>query len=139
MAERRKKRRNGKYLGRGSHGCGNVKNRRGSGNRGGRGNAGRCKHKASWVATYQKDYFGKHGFFNQSAPARLQSIQLFEINRKAVLGKLDKTSGKFVFEFNGKILATGEVSVPLFVKAKSWTKRVEQKIKEAGGEIVTLG
>lgn len=138
MAEKRKKRRNSKYRGQRGRGRGNVKNRRGSGNRGGRGKAGRCKHKGTWVALNDKDYFGKHGFSNPNSKSSA-SVQLHEINRKAILGKLEKKSNKFLFEFKGKILATGTVTVPLSVKAQSWTKRVEQKIKEAGGEISTLG
>jgi len=138
MASARKGRSKRRYLGQRGHGGGNCKNRRGSGNRGGRGKAGRCKHKNSWTAKYAKGYFGKHGFSNPNAKS-VQVEHLYHINRQAVLGKLEKSGDKFVFEFKGKILATGNVTVPLVIKALSWSKRTEEKVKAAGGDISTLG
>jgi len=134
---RRKSRQKSEYLGHRSHGRGNAKNRRGSGNRGGRGKAGRCKHKGSWVANNDKDYFGKCGFdsFNRK---NVDVINLYEINQMAVLEKLDKKDGKYHYEFKGKVLATGKVTVPLSIKAESWSKSVEKKLGELKGDISKL-
>ena len=125
------------YLGHRSHGRGNVKNRRGSGNRGGRGMAGICKHKGTWAAKYAPGYFGKYGF---ARPVRrvVRIAHLYDINQKAALNKLEKKEGRYRFDFDGKILATGEVTLPLSIRANSWSRKVEEKLRQAGGEISKL-
>ena len=52
MVSKRKRKQKGKYLGDRLFGKGDRKNARGSGNRGGRGAAGLCKHKYTWTAKY---------------------------------------------------------------------------------------
>jgi len=126
------------YLGHRSHGRGNVKNRRGSGNRGGRGMAGICKHKWSWaVKNVRGCYFGKTGFV-RPVGSETPVMHLYDINQKAMLNKLEKAEGKYVFEFDGKILATGTVTLPLAIRAVSWSRNVEEKVKAAGGAITKL-
>ena len=125
------------YLGHRSHGRGNVKNRRGSGNRGGRGMAGIDKHKWSWAMVNDKDYFGKVGF-KRPNKVFVPVTHLYDINQKAMLSQLEKKGGKFHFDFEGKVLATGSVTLPIVVRATSWSKNVEKKLKEAGGEIVKM-
>ena len=124
------------YLGHRSHGRGNCKNRRGSGNRGGRGMAGIDKHKWSWAMVNAPDYFGKHGF-NRPTGLRKEMpvVHLFEINQQAVNNLLEKKGGKFLFSFKGKVLATGKVTLPLSIKADAWSKNVEKKLGENGGDI----
>jgi large subunit ribosomal protein L15 len=127
------------YLGHRSHGRGNVKNRRGSGNRGGRGMAGIDKHKWSWAMVNEPNYFGKHGFSRPTGTkVAVPVVNLFEINQQAIHNKLDKKGGKFHFEFKGKVLATGNVTVPLSIKATAWSKNVEKKVGDAGGDISKL-
>ena len=126
------------YLGHKSHGRGNCKNRRGSGNRGGRGMAGVDKHKWSWAMNIGPTYFGKHGFVRPNKEVRIDTVNLYQINQEAVLSKLPKKEGKFHFEFKGKVLATGNVSLPLHIQAYAWSKSVERKLKEHGGEIKKL-
>lgn len=133
----RKKGQKGKYLGKRSFGKGNVKNKRGSGNRGGKGNAGMGKHKRTYIAKYAPNYFGKHGFANPTKKT-IPVVHLYELNRKALLGKIEKKDGKFHTTFKGKVLATGKVTLPLKIEAYSWSKRVEDKLKQAGGEISKL-
>jgi len=138
MSKRQESQKRG-YLGHRSHGRGNVKNRRGSGNRGGRGMAGVDKHKWSWATKhFGGTYFGKVGFTRPSAHAQVRVAHLYDINQKAVLNKLEKKEGKYVFEFDGKILATGSVTVPLSIRAASWSRNVEEKLKAAGGAISRL-
>ncbi len=126
-----------KLRGQRTHGRGNTKNGRGNGNRGGCGLAGVDKHKWSWAMNIDSTYFSKCGF---SPPSRkkVPVVHLYEINQKAVLEKLEKSGSKFKFEFKGKILGTGKVTVPLAIKAGSWSKSVEKKVTEAGGEITKL-
>lgn len=134
---KRKSKQKKKYLAQRSHGRGNVKNRRGGGARGGRGKAGIDKHKWSLAMNTDKDYFSKCGFSN---PNRKESkvVHLYEINQRAILDKLAKSGDKYIFEFKGKVLATGKVTVPLSIKAESWSKSVEKKLSETGGEISKL-
>ncbi len=139
MSTRKGKQKKG-YLGHRSHGRGNVKNRRGSGNRGGHGMAGIDKHKWSWAVKHPKEhdiYFGKHGFVRPNSKD-VRVAHLYDINQKAVLNKLEKVSGKYHFDFEGKILATGAVTVPLVIRAESWSKNVEKKLGAAGGSISKL-
>lgn len=134
---KRKPKSTGKYRGMRTHGAGNTKNRRGSGNRGGRGMAGMCKHKFTWVTKYAKGYFGKRGFvkpLHRITPV----VHLFEINRKALLNQLEKKDGRFYFEFKGKVLGTGELNVPVLIKALSWSKKAEAKVRKLNGELVKL-
>jgi large subunit ribosomal protein L15 len=138
MTERKHGQKKG-YLGHRSHGRGNVKNRRGSGNRGGRGMAGVCKHKWSWaVKNVRGCYFGKNGFTRPSAHKIVKVTHLYDINQKAMLNELEKKEGKYVFDFEGKILATGSVTMPLSIRAASWSRNVEEKLKAAGGAISKL-
>ncbi|MEW6722482.1 MAG: uL15m family ribosomal protein [Candidatus Micrarchaeota archaeon] len=140
MARRKERQKKG-YLGHRSHGRGNVKNRRGSGNRGGRGMAGVDKHKWSWAVKNPKEhsvYFGKHGFVRPNKPAPLPLMHLYEIDQKAVANKLEKKGGKFHLDFKGKILATGTLSQPVVIRAAAWSRNVEKKVGEAGGSISKL-
>lgn len=99
--------------------------------------AGICKHKGSWAAVNAKDYFGKFGF---TRPVGKKSCvaHLYYINHRALLNKLEKKEGKYRFDFDGKILATGTVTMPLSIRANSWSKKVEEKLKQAGGDIAKL-
>ena len=106
MVSKRKNKQKSKRLGNQVYGKGDRKNCRGSGNLGGRGNAGMCKHKGTWAAVYAPGYFGKHGFVNPNSKS-MQSYPLFEIDRSALLGKIEKKDDSFYFEFKGKILANG--------------------------------
>jgi len=133
---RRKERQKKGYLGHRTHGRGNVKNRRGSGNRGGRGMAGIDKHKWSWAMKNAPNYFGKFGF---TRPAEVQKevkvAHLYDVNQMALLKKLEQKDGKYHFDFDGKILATGKVTMPLSIRASAWSRNVEEKLKAAGGVI----
>jgi large subunit ribosomal protein L15 len=133
---KRKARQKSEYLGHRTHGRGNCKNRRGSGNRGGRGMAGICKHKGT--SKIAAGYFGKVGFVRPSASAAVKVAHLYDINQKALGNELEKKGGKFHFDFVGKVLATGSVTVPIVIRATSWSKNVEKKLGVAGGEISKL-
>ncbi len=137
MAKRKERQKKG-YLGHRSHGRGNVKNRRGSGNRGGRGKGGMCKHKWSWaVKNVRGCYFGKNGF-TRPVGKTVRVAHLYDINQQALLGKLEKKEGRYAFDFDGKILASGSVTMPLVIRAASWSRNVEEKLKAAGGVISRL-
>ncbi len=117
------------------HGHGNVKNRRGSGNKGGRGNAGLKKQKWTYTVKYAKDHFGSKGFVKKGKVKKLPSVNVWEIEKMAKAGKLKQDNGVYTFEFKGKILGTGSITVPVSVKAVKVTEKAAEKIKSAGGSI----
>ena len=122
-----------KHLGKRSHGKGRKKRRRGSGSRGGVGNAGLHKHKYSWLIKYDPDRYGAHGFDRKGVKKTIHTINLYDVTKK-----VEKKGEKYTFEFKGKILGTGRITVPVTIKAVSWSKKAEEKVKQAGGELVKL-
>jgi len=123
----RKSRKVGKFRGTRHCGTGNVKNKRGSGCRGGVGNAGLHKHKWSWVTTNDPDRYGREGLKRRRPQGPVLTLYELEI--------LAQDEGKNDIAFKGKILATGRLMHPVNVKAFAWSKRAEEKIKAAGGSI----
>jgi len=97
--------------------------------------AGIDKHKWSWAMKYAPKYYGKHGFARPNQPDDVKTVNLFQINQDAVTSRLEKKAGRYHFDFKGKVLGSGKVTVPLVVRAEAWSKGVEKKIKEAGGSI----
>jgi large subunit ribosomal protein L15 len=126
----RKKRKITSKRGSRSCGTGNVKNKRGSGCRGGVGNAGLHKHKWSWITTNDPDRYGREGLKKKSV--RVPVISLYQIESRAARGEKEIT-------FKGKVLATGAIRQAVKVKALAWSARAQEKIKAAGGEIAKIG
>jgi len=123
---RRFKKRINHYRGTRRCGHGNIKNKRGKGNRGGRGYAGSNKHRWTYIIKYEPDHLGKHGFTSPKQKGKpLPVMNLWE------LGRLTDSE----ITFHGKVLGTGNINRPIKVKALAWSKKAEAKIKEAGGSI----
>ncbi len=122
----RKRKKIGQMRGSRSCGTGNVKNKRGSGCKGGVGNAGLHKHKWSWVTANDPDRYGREGLKRRRPQGKV--MNLYEINSLVEEGKKEMT-------FKGKVLATGRIRHPVTIKALSWSARAEEKIKAAGGSI----
>jgi large subunit ribosomal protein L15 len=131
MVKRIKKSR--KYFGSRSWGAGNIKNRRGAGDRGGVGKGGR-KHKMTYLIVYEKESLVHKGF----APWRKK--ELMEISLDALSKRAEKSGDqKPTIELRGyKVLGDGKVTKPFIIKASGFSKNAEKKIKEAGGEAVKL-
>ncbi|MCX6772349.1 MAG: uL15 family ribosomal protein [Candidatus Micrarchaeota archaeon] len=134
----RLKKRNRKFNGSRNHGKGNAKNRRGKGGKGGWGRAGMHKQRFTYITVYERDWManGGHMGFSSIRPIVYETLNLFEINQLAEKGKLEKKEGKYYFEFEGKILGSGKLSVPVTVKARSFSEGAAAKIKKAGGEVI---
>lgn len=132
---------------RGSRTCGGGthKNRRGGGSRGGRGNAGGCKH--HFVRNYMKGMaYGKHGF---KRPQKVLS------NKPIVnVGELDELAEQLVqygeahkqddvYHVNlaeleypiVKVLGNGRITKPMAITVSECSVRARSKIEEAGGSI----
>jgi large subunit ribosomal protein L15 len=132
---RRHRKKSKKYLGSRSWGAGNIKNRRNKGSKGGKGYAGSHKHKWSYMVKYEPDHFGKNGFVPPRRE-RLKEINLWGINKMIQGGKFSKDgSGKFVVELKGyKILGSGKLDFPAFIKASAFSKCAAGKIQSFGGD-----
>lgn len=131
MVLRIKKRR--KYFGDRSWGAGNIKNARGAGDRGGVGRGGR-RHKWTYTVVYEKETIGKKGF----APWRRKTLEIIDLDAisKQAAGIQDS---KPTIELKGyKVLGDGKLAKPVVVKASGFSKSAEEKIKQAGGEVVRL-
>ncbi len=124
-----------KFLASRTCGAGNTKNRRGKGSRGGKGYAGAHKHRWAWILKNEPEHFGRHGFVNKNASPKLNTINVSDIADKATAGKLEKSGNMYVFEFPGKVLGAGSISVPVHVKAVVATESARAKIEKSGGKL----
>jgi large subunit ribosomal protein L15 len=134
----RLKKRNRKFFGSRNHGKGNAKNRRGKGGKGGWGRAGMHKNRFSYITVYERDWManGGHSGFASIRPVTYETLNLYQISQLAEKGKLGKKEGKYYFEFDGKILGSGKLTVPVTVKAAAFSEGAAAKIKKAGGEAI---
>ena len=135
----RKGKRNRKFNGTRNHGKGNAKNRRGKGGKGGWGRAGTHKHRFTYVAVYERHWMahgGRYGFANQNARAELPVINLYEIDQLARNGKVEKKDGKLTFDFEGKVLGTGAITMPIVVRAVCFSEKAKEKLKACGGSAI---
>lgn len=130
----RKEKKHRKFRGRRTY-HGSHKKARGGGNRGGRGKAGLHKHKWSYVVKYEPDHFGKVGF-RPPRQREVKSINLSELDKIAKEKNLEKIN---VLELGyEKVLGTGNLSKPLTIEAKIFSKKALKKIEEAGGKAVKI-
>jgi len=132
---------------RGSRTCGGGthKNRRGGGSRGGRGDAGTCKH--HFVRSMQRGLsFGKHGFKRpQSTTSDATIVNIGEIDEAieqlVTDGFAEKKGDAFHIDLGNigieKVLGSGKVTKPLFITASEFSSVAKQKIEEAKGQIVS--
>ncbi len=140
------KQRTKKFRGKRTFGGGTHKNRRGGGSRGGRGNAGTCKH--HFVRSMQRGLsFGKHGFKRpQYATDDIVIVNIGELDEaieQLVADKLAEKKGDAYHIDLGKlgiekVLGSGKVSKSLFITASEFSSVARQKIEEAKGNAIVL-
>ncbi len=139
MKQKAKKFRGSRTCGGGTH-----KNRRGGGSRGGRGNAGICKH--HFVRALQLGLsFGKHGFKRPASVVEDVAIvnvgELDEsIEQLVTEGVAEKKNGAFRIDLENvgieKVLGGGKVTKPLFIKATEFSSSAKKKIEDAKGKAI---
>lgn len=123
-----------KFRGSRTVGYGRIGQHRDAGSKGNR-KVGRHKHLWSKIVTSEPDYFGKHGFTspkslkNQNNPINLK--QLEEIAQTQTTTTIDLTALGYT-----KLLGTGKITKPLKITIPAYSKTAEEKIKQAGGEII---
>ncbi len=125
----RQKKRSRKFLGARRWGAGNIKNRRGSGSRGGVGRAGK-KHKFTRIVKYERERMSKKGFSPLSR-VRLEVINLTDVSKAA------QDKGEIALK-GYKVLGGGSLTKPINVKASGFSKKAIERIKQAGGQATPL-
>lgn len=142
---RRKSKKSRSKRGSRTHGGGKGRNRRHSGNKGGKGLAGSHKHRWMEVQRNMPKHFGKYGF---KRPSNLQ-----EETKTVNVGELDEYVDELVeedlveeegdeividaSELNfDKVLGGGQVNHQLRVIADDFSKSAERKLEKSGGAAV---
>ncbi len=141
-----KRKKNTRQRGSKTHGWGAKKKHRGQGHRGGRGMAGTGKRADSKKPSiWKEDYFGKHGFVSKTPKVKINAINISFIEQhlnKFISEDLIKKEDEFYFidlekiGFN-KLLGDGKVSLKFKVKTPYASQIAIEKVKEAGGEVIT--
>ncbi len=108
--------------------------------------AGAHKHKWTWVLKYAPDYFGEKGM----VPPRRRLVRAINLNQISIIAErllnskdANYDGDKLVVDLTklnyDKVLASGTLSLPVKIIAKSWTDRAEKKIKNLGSIIISPG
>jgi large subunit ribosomal protein L15 len=124
-----------------TQGYGRVGQHRCKGSKGFR-RAGRHKGGWSYVLRYEPDYFGKKGFTSpKSLKQKENTINVKKLEEIAEQFSTEKKDDKIVIDLESlgytKLLGTGKATKPLIVKVAICSKSAAEKIKEAGGQIMT--
>jgi large subunit ribosomal protein L15 len=115
-----------------TQGFGRIGQHRDSGSKGNR-KVGRHKHLWSLVVTSEPNYFGKHGFTSpQSLHRKENTINLNKLDEIAQTPQINLTALGYT-----KLLGTGKITKPLTITIPTYSKSAQEKIKKAGGEIIT--
>ena len=134
-----KERKTRKMRGSRTHGYGRIGQHRDAGSKGQR-KVGRHKHLWSYVTAHEPDYFGKHGFTSPRSLKRKENTinikQLNELTTQTASEK-GKTNVNLTSLGYTKLLGTGKITKPLIVSVPSCSKSAEEKIKKAGGQVLT--
>ena len=131
-----------KYRGSRTCGGGTHKNRRGAGNRGGRGRAGiNAHHFVKWYKEMGGPVFGKNGFCNQIA-TEVTSIDIGALDQivPSLLAQgIAKQEGDTVV-INAadmgimKVLGSGKVTKKINISASAFSETAKAKIEKMGGK-----
>jgi large subunit ribosomal protein L15 len=130
-----KLRRTRKTRGTRTQGYGRIGQHRKSGSKGYR-KPGRHKHTWSYVATYEPNYFGKHGFTSpQSLKRNTNVIDLTKLDE--MVTENPTTEINLTNLGYAKLLGTGKITKPLTITIQAYSKTAAEKIVQAGGKIIT--
>ncbi|MCW4046967.1 MAG: 50S ribosomal protein L15 [Candidatus Bathyarchaeota archaeon] len=118
-----------------TQGYGRIGQHRDTGSKGYR-KVGRHKHTWSYVTTYEPDYFSKKGFTSpQSLKQKEKTLnlqKLEEISNTTSTNEINLTNLGYT-----KLLGTGKITKPLTITIAAYSKTAAEKIKQAGGKIIT--
>jgi large subunit ribosomal protein L15 len=117
-----------------TQGYGRIGQHRDSGSKGNR-KVGRHKHLWSLVCNMDEKYFGKHGFHS---PQKIHSKEnTINLNKLEVLAQAGQTTFDLTIMGYTKLLGTGKIVKALTITIPVCSKIAAQKIKEAGGKVIT--
>ena len=126
---RRHKKKSRKYLGRRTWGKGNTKNKRGAGNRGGRGRAGVKKHK---FLMFIKERFQKE------KRKKYKVIDFSVLNKWIEQNKFKKEGDYFIVDLTNKkfkLLNKGDLKYKIKYKG-ILSNKAKEEILNKGGEVI---
>ena len=131
-----------KYRGSRTCGGGTHKNRRGAGNRGGRGRAGiNAHHFVKWYKEMGGPVFGKDGFSNSSTfTVSVMDIGIIDQIVPSLLAQgIAKNDGDAIViniaELGvDKVLGSGKVTKKLNISAQAFSESAKIKIEKMGGK-----
>jgi len=134
-----------KYRGSRTCGGGTHKNRRGAGNRGGRGRAGQRDHRFSHFYLKGEIANGKHGFINKTSVA-VSALDVGEIDQMAEAllreGLATREGDLIALDATElgieKVLGGGRVTHKMSISARAFSERARAKIEEMGGQVTTV-
>ncbi|MFH0832662.1 MAG: uL15m family ribosomal protein [Candidatus Aenigmatarchaeota archaeon] len=109
-----------------THGYGSKKKHRGKGSKGGKGYGGSTQQKRSYILRYEPNHFGHKGFNS-----------LRKKNNIINVGDLEKLGNEIDLITMGydKLLSKGDISKPIIVRVKKFSKMAKEKIEKAGGRV----
>ena len=117
-----------------THGWGQIRQHRKSGQKGGKGKAGLHKHKWSWTVKYAPDHFSRDSLRPKrgSKPNKWINVgQLEALTRSQNSSEINLT--ELGYE---KLLGGGRLKTPIKVIVKSFTEQAKSKIEAAGGQLI---
>ena len=131
-----------KYRGSRTCGGGTHKNRRGAGNRGGRGRAGiNAHHFVKWYKEMGGPVFGKDGFSNSSTlSVSVMDIGIIDQIVPSLLAQgIAKNEGDVIVINTAdigidKVLGSGKVTQKLNISAQAFSESAKVKIEKMGGK-----
>ena len=134
-----------KYRGSRTCGGGTHKNRRGAGNRGGRGRAGQRDHRFSHFYLRGEISNGKHGFVNRTS-VTVSAIDVGDIDQmiEALVSEGFATREGDLITLDAteigieKVLGGGQVTHRMSISARAFSERARAKIEEMGGQAMTV-
>lgn len=134
----RKRSKRSRYRGSWTHGGGHKKKRRGAGSRGGRGRGGFGKRGQHMMPTAQakKEKLGKAGFTRHGQKIKINKINFDDLNKLLEKGKIKEGEIDLNALGYNKLLGSGKIKAKLKIKVDYFSKKAEEKIKAAGGEIL---
>jgi large subunit ribosomal protein L15 len=104
------------------------------------------RHKALWsyVIKYDPDYYSKTGFTSPKSYKfrhRVKIINVGALDGLAEKFAVEQEKGKMLVDLENlgfsKLLGSGKITKPLIVKVPSFSESAAEKVKEAGGEILS--
>jgi large subunit ribosomal protein L15 len=131
-----------KYRGSRTCGGGTHKNRRGAGNRGGRGRAGiNAHHFVKWYKEMGGPVFGKNGFSNSSeTTVTVIDIGIIDQIIPSLLAQgIAKNEGDVIVINTtdmgiDKVLGSGKVTKKMIISAQAFSETAKAKIEKMGGK-----